>query len=176
MKATVLGIGNILLRDEGVGVHVVERLQQRFRLPEYVQVVDGGTSGMELIDYLSGADLLVIVDAVRTGRPPGALVRLSGEELPAFFRTRISPHQLGLSELLATLHVLGEEPRQSVLIGVEPLRLDTGLEMSPEIADKVDALVEMVMDELAAAGIEFEPKSALSDTLPGASVAMHASV
>lgn len=176
MKATVLGIGNILLRDEGVGVHAVERLQQRFRLPEYVQVVDGGTSGMELIDYLSGADLLVIVDAVRTGQPPGALVRLSGEDLPAFFRTRISPHQLGLSELLAALRVLGEEPKQSVLIGVEPLCLDTGLEMSPEVADKMDALVGMVIGELAAAGIAFAPKSALSDTVPGASAVTHACV
>lgn len=176
MKVTVLGIGNILLRDEGVGVHAVERLQQRFCLPEYVQVVDGGTAGMELIDYLSGADLLVIVDAVHMGRAPGSLVRLAGEELPAFFRTRISPHQLGLAELLATLRVLGEEPKQSVLIGVEPLRLDTGLEMSREVADKVDVLVGMIMDELAAAGIAFEPRPAPSDTLSGARAATHTCV
>ncbi len=158
MKATVLGIGNVLLRDEGVGVHVVERLQQRFALPAEVEVVDGGTTGMELTECLSRRDLVVIVDAVRTGRPAGTPVRLSHEELPAFFRTRISPHQLGLSEVLATLRLLNEAPRNSVLIGIEPVCMDTGLEMTPEVAAKVDELVDMVAAELEAAGLTVTAK------------------
>lgn len=159
MKATVLGIGNVLLRDEGVGVHVVERLQQRFALPAEVEVVDGGTTGMELTECLSRRDLVVIVDAVRTGRPAGTPVRLSHEELPAFFRTRISPHQLGLSEVLATLRLLNEAPRNSVLIGIEPVCMDTGLEMTPEVAAKVDELVDMVVAELKAAGFAVTAKA-----------------
>lgn len=153
VKATVLGIGNILLRDEGVGVRVVERLRQRFALPECVEVIDGGTAGMELIDYLSGRDLLVIVDAVRTRRPPGSLVRLTGGELPAFFRMRLSPHQTGLSEVLATLRLLDEAPKDIVLIGIEPMRLDAGLEMSREVAGRLDDMVDCVWAELERVGI-----------------------
>lgn len=82
----VLGVGNILLSDEGIGVRVVEALQQRYRVPEGVEMVDGGTCGMDLLDLIAGRDHLILVDAVATGGPPGTVVRLEGDEIPALFR------------------------------------------------------------------------------------------
>ncbi len=91
MRTLVLGLGNILLRDEGVGVRVVEALAERYVLPAGVEVVDGGTAGMDLLDTLAGCAHLLICDAVQTGGPPGSVVKLAGDQVPALFQTRCSP-------------------------------------------------------------------------------------
>lgn len=153
MSILVLGLGNILLHDEGVGVHAVEALQQRHRLPPEVSVVDGGTCGMDLLEIIAAARHLIVVDAVKTGAAPGTLVRLAGDQVPAFFRTRISPHQLGLSELLATLTLHGEAPDTVTVIGCVPSDLTTGLGLSPGIATRLDDIVSMVAAELGRLGI-----------------------
>ncbi len=101
MRAVVLGVGNILLSDEGIGVHAVNALAARYELPPEVVVIDGGTSAMDCLDQIASADLLLIADCVRGGHEPGTLVRLGDGELNAFFRTKISPHQVGLSDVLA---------------------------------------------------------------------------
>ena len=103
MRTLVLGLGNILLRDEGVGVRVVEALVERYVLPTEVEVVDGGTAGMDLLNTLAGCDHLLICDAVRISGQPGSVVKLADAQVPALFQTRCSPHQLGLSDLLAVL-------------------------------------------------------------------------
>lgn len=160
MNVLVLGVGNVLLSDEGVGVRVVEALVEHFDLPEGVEVVDGGTSGMDMLDMIGDRDHLILVDAVRSAGGPGCVVRLSGDEVPAFFRTKISPHQLGISDVLAALRLLEKEPKGITLIGVQPLDLRTSLELSPPIAAKVERLVEMVVDELASLGFTVRPKPA----------------
>lgn len=114
MRIVVLGLGNILLRDEGVGVRVVEALAARYVLPAMVEVVDGGTTGMELLDTLAGCDHLLVCDAVQTGAPPGSVVKLADAEVPALFQARFSPHQLGLAEVLATLILMEEAPPRSL--------------------------------------------------------------
>ncbi|MEZ5628585.1 MAG: hydrogenase maturation protease, partial [Rhodocyclaceae bacterium] len=103
-RVALLGVGNILLSDEGVGVRLVERIEAGYRLPEWVTVLDGGTCAMEMLEELENLDLLVIADCVRTGRPPASVVVLKDDDVPAFFRTKLSPHQVGLSDVLATLH------------------------------------------------------------------------
>lgn len=153
MNVLVLGAGNILLSDEGIGVRVVEALQDRYRVPDAVEVLDGGTSGMGLLDVLAGRDHLIIVDAVNTGRPPGSLVRLADDEIPAAFRTKSSPHQLGLQDVLALLRLLGTAPRRVTVIGIQPASLDLSLELSPVVAGKLDELVQMVVAELTAIGL-----------------------
>ena len=152
-RVLVLGAGNILLSDEGIGVRVVEALQQRYRFPEEVEVLDGGTCGMDLLDVIAGRDHLILVDAVDTGSPPGTVVRLGDDQIPAVFRTRSSPHQLGLQEVLALLRLLDAAPARVTVIGVQPASLDIGLELTPRIAQRLDGLVEMVADELAAIGL-----------------------
>ncbi len=159
MGVVVLGIGNILLSDEGIGVRAVEELQRRFHLPETVTVIDGGTCGMELLDQLGNADPLIIVDAVRVGRAPGSVVVLSDDEIGAFFKTKISPHQVGISDVLATLHLAGTPPTRVVLIGVQPVSLETGMELTAEVAGRMDEVVALVAAELQAAGAAPTPKA-----------------
>jgi hydrogenase maturation protease len=149
----VLGAGNILLSDEGIGVRVVEALQQRYQVPEGVEILDGGTCGMDLLDVIAGRDYLILVDAVNTGSPPGTVVRLTDDEIPAVFRTKSSPHQLGLQDVLALLRLLDASPARVTVIGVQPASLDLGLELTPLIAARLDEMVDMVADELAAIGL-----------------------
>lgn len=153
MSVLVLGVGNLLLKDEGIGVRVVEALEQRYRFPEGVELLDGGTAGMELMSAMADRDHLILVDAVRTGAAPATVVRLAGDEVPAFFRTKVSPHQVGISDVLAALTITGEKPANVVVIGVVPKDLGTGLEMSPEIEGRVEELMDRVVDELIALGL-----------------------
>lgn len=148
MNALVLGLGNILLSDEGVGVRVTEILQARYIVPDGVEVVDGGTAGMDLFDLLSGRDHVLVLDAVSAGKAPATIVRLVGDEVPAFLRARLSPHQLGLCDVLALLKIMEAEPTGLTLLGIEPADLSVGLELSPAVAAKLDVLIEMTVSEL----------------------------
>ena len=153
----VLGLGNILLQDEGVGVAVIERLQRRYRVPEEVELLDGGTSGMALLDDIRGREHLIVVDAVRTGKPPGSEVVLMGEEVPAFLCNKVSPHQLALSDVLANLALMEESPQRVTVIGMEPLSLETHLGLSNLVASRLQALTERVIEQIEAAGYQVEP-------------------
>lgn len=156
-RILLLGVGNVLLTDEGIGIHALERLQQRYRLPDEVEVIDGGTSGMDLLDQLAGRECVVLVDAVKTGAAPGTLVRLADDALPAFFRTKVSPHQLGLCDLLALLALRGEAPRELVLHGMVPFELGTHLGLSAQADARMPELVENVAAELRRLGVALEP-------------------
>lgn len=156
--ALVLGIGNILLGDEGAGIRVVEAITDRYSLPPEAEVIDGGTMGLELLPYLEGRRFLVIVDAVNTGAAPGTVVRLEPDDPSTFFRQKISPHQLGIADVLAVAALTESLPERIVLIGVVPKDIATGLAVSPEIAAQISVMVEMVAAELAAAGFALEPR------------------
>lgn len=159
MRVVVLGLGNILLRDEGVGVRVVEALAERYSLPAEIEVVDGGTAGMELLNTLAGCGHLLICDAVQTGAPPATVVKLAGAEIPALFQTRFSPHQLGLAEVLATLTLTDEAPGTVTLIGVVPLDLELGIDLSPEVAAVLGRAIEYLVSELRELGLTLKPRS-----------------
>lgn len=156
MSALVMGVGNVLLSDEGIGVRIVEELEHRYRFPEEVEILDGGTSGIELLRYFDGRDNLIIIDAVRAGHPPGTVMRIEGDEVPATFETRITPHQLGLSDLLATAKLTDQMPANLVLFGIEPKSLETGLGFSPEVEEAVGKVVVHVADELRRLGYTVE--------------------
>jgi hydrogenase maturation protease len=153
MGTLVLGLGNILLSDDGVGVRVAERLIGRYNFPPEVQVMDGGTLGLDLLGYVEDADRLVVVDALNVGARPGTLARLADDEVPAFLAPKISPHQMGLVDLLAASRLLGRFPGELVLWGVQPESLDVGLDLSPTVAAQVETLVERVLAELSRWGI-----------------------
>lgn len=157
MRVVVLGIGNTIMSDEGVGVHAVEALRRAYTLPDFVDIIDGGTSSMELLDDLADVDLLVVVDAVKAGKPEGTLVRLTDNQVPVFFRSKLSPHQIGLSDVMASLEFVDQFPKQMVVIGVQAENFELGLEMTPLIASRVPDLVAMVVAELAAQGIKALP-------------------
>lgn len=152
----ILGVGNLLLSDEGVGIRVVERLQECYALPiegAPVTIMDGGTLGMDLLYYLEDTHTLLIVDAVEMGQEPGTTLRLTGSEVPAFLSVKMSPHQIGIPDMLFAARFKGVEPPDVVLWGVQPGSLDIGLELSPAVAAQVDPLVEKLSEELRQRGI-----------------------
>jgi hydrogenase maturation protease len=145
-------MGNILLEDEGLGIRALEVLQRDYALPPGVELLDGGTTGMGLLDDISGRDHLVVLDAVQTGAPPGTLVVMRGDEVPVYFGIRVTPHQLGLSDLLATLELSGEQPGSVTVLGLVPASLEMSLELSASIAERLPCLVEAAVGELARIG------------------------
>jgi hydrogenase maturation protease len=154
IRTLILGVGNLLLSDEGVGLRVVERLVTTYELPEGVQTLDGGTLGLDLLYYLENADgrpveNLLIVDAVEMGKEPGTLLRLEGDEVPSFLSVKVSPHQIGIPDMLFAAKLKDIYPPNVVLWGVQPGVLDTGLDLSPPVAARVDVLVEKIVQELA---------------------------
>jgi hydrogenase maturation protease len=153
MKVVVLGVGNTLLQDEGIGVRAVEALQARYVLPPEVTVVDGGTAGMELLESLEDLDKLIIVDCVRVGQPPATVIRRIDDEVPAFFRTKISPHQIGVSDVLAALALRERFPKRLALIGIQPMSLETGTELTPEVAATLPDVLAMTVEELRKADL-----------------------
>lgn len=161
MKALVLGLGNILLSDEGIGVRVVEALERLYTFPPGVELADGGTSAMDMLDTLLSCENLIVVDAVRTGAPPGTLVRLAGDDVPAFFRTKISPHQVGLCDVLATLKLLDWEIQTITVIGCVPACLDTSLELSPTLLPRIGPMTDMVIEELQRLGLTATARAAM---------------
>jgi hydrogenase maturation protease len=150
-RVVVLGVGNLVMGDEGLGVRCVQRLEAEHALPDDVAIVDGGTSTHELLEDLENLDLLVIVDAVATGGPPGSLVRLEGDAVPSTLSNTMSPHQHGIHDLLGTLRLLGREPGRVVVHGVVPVRMKLGFDLSPEIAAAMPELCARVVAEAGAA-------------------------
>ena len=146
---TVLGIGNILLSDEGFGVRVVEELQKCCKFPEEVEVLDGGTLGLDLLRFIKGTKKLVLLDAVDGGKEPGTLYHLTGDDVSAYFHGQVSLHELGIKDILTDLELTDKKVEEVVIIGVQPLSLEVGLELTPLIQGKVQAAVHAVKEELA---------------------------
>jgi hydrogenase maturation protease len=119
-------------------------------------LLDGGTSGIELLSYVREKDFLIIIDAIKSGFPPGTVVRVEGADIPARFMTRISPHQLGLSDVLAAATITGDLPEKMVLFGIEPKRVALGLELSDEVKANFDKLLQTVVEELNSVGAAAE--------------------
>lgn len=158
MSILVLGLGNILLSDEGVGVRIVEAFAASHTLPDDVDVLDGGTSGMELLDTVADRDCLIVADAMNADGPAGRVIRLQDDDIRMLFETRFSPHQLGLSDLLAALRLIGKAPRRVVVIGVVPQELGVSIDLSPAAAAGRDAAVVMIAEELGRLGVPLTPR------------------
>ena len=158
-KTVVLGIGNILLTDEGVGVRVIEALEREYELPPEVEIIDGGTCGMEMLEQLEDLDGLVVVDCVRCGQLPATPVLLKGDDVPVFFRTKLSPHQVSLSDVLASLEFTGRAPKAIAIVGMQPVSMALGMELSPAVAERLPELLAMTLVELRRLGIAAERRS-----------------
>jgi hydrogenase maturation protease len=152
-RTLILGLGNILLGDEGVGVRVVERLLSLYQFPEGTLALDGGTLALDLLPYVEDADRMVVIDAVDMRDEPGAVVRITDEEVPSFLSIKVSPHQMGLADILTAARLQGRCPSELVLWGVQPGVIDTTLDLSPPVAGQVDALMDGVLADLNRWGI-----------------------
>ncbi|MCX7896771.1 MAG: HyaD/HybD family hydrogenase maturation endopeptidase [Rhodocyclaceae bacterium] len=150
--ALVLGIGNVLMGDDGLGVAAIAALQRDYALPTDVEVLDGGTAGMELLEALEDRDFLLIADAIDAREAPGTLIRLAGEEVPIFFRRNLSPHGIGFADALAALEWLGRMPKEVVVLGLQPQSIALSTELSPTVKARLPALVTGLVQELGARG------------------------
>lgn len=150
----VLGIGNLVMGDDGVGVMVVQQLQRKYRFADNVEIVDGGTLGLDLLPKLENVTHLIMVDAVETGQKSGTCVRLCGQELPIALQTKVSPHQMGLKDLLAVSELMGHVPKEMVLIGVQPGSHEMTIGLTAEVEAQLETLVSSVLAELVRFEIE----------------------
>ncbi len=148
MKITLIGLGNLLMRDEGVGVQAVRALEERYELPPELEVVDGGTSGLDLLPYIEGRNRVLLVDAVNFRKEPGYIGVLENEEIPALFAAKESLHHLGLMDVLAAARLLDAFPREICLIGIQPLSLDIGIELSELLQGKMELLLGRIITKL----------------------------
>ncbi len=147
-SALILGVGNLLMSDDGAGVRGVQRLEAQAVLPEGVQTLDGGTLGAPLLPYLEGVSRLLILDAVHWGGEPGELVRLTGEEVLHYFSQKVSMHELGVADLLTQAWLLGFYPETVVIWGIQPETLEVGMDLSPAVAAGLDRLLKKALEEV----------------------------
>jgi hydrogenase maturation protease len=160
----VLGLGNVLLEDDGVGAAAVALLRDRYVAPPGVLVLDGGTLGLALLPYIESADNLVLVDAIRTNEPAGSLVRLHGDDVGPAVATRLSPHQVGVADLLDAARWLDRYPERLTLLGLVPDSMELVVGLSSRVRSSLPMLVNSVVDEARALGFVFRRRN--GDEMP----------
>lgn len=173
-RTVVLGLGNPLLADDGIGIEVLDRLRRDWELPPEVELVDGGVWGLSLLPEIEDADRLLLVDAIDLDRKPGTLVVLERDDLPAFLDGKLSTHQVGLRDLLALAVLRGTLPRPTVAMGLQP----ESMELEPGLTELVEAgmadLMERVLDRLRSWGLDLRARSGGAQPRSAPTSAAHA--
>ncbi|MGI2259349.1 HyaD/HybD family hydrogenase maturation endopeptidase [Shewanella sp. GXUN23E] len=151
----ILGIGNLLWADEGFGVRAVETLDSLYQFDSHVTLLDGGTQGLYLLQFIEQAQLLVVFDAIDYGLAPGTLKLVEGDDVPSFLGARkMSLHQTGFQEVLALSQMLGHYPEQLLLVGVQPQQLeDYGGSLTPLMRSQITPAIDAALAWLARQGI-----------------------
>ncbi|MDP2846593.1 MAG: HyaD/HybD family hydrogenase maturation endopeptidase [Humidesulfovibrio sp.] len=158
-RILVLGVGNILFTDEGIGVRAAEELERLYEFSDNVTVMDGGTLGTRLMDPILNCDMLVVVDAVLGDGPAGSIYRLTGEDLRKSLAFKDSMHQTDLVDTLIMCEIVGTRP-EAVIIGMEPHDYHTmALELSPVSKERQEALMGFVLEEIVKAGGTFAKRA-----------------
>jgi hydrogenase maturation protease len=155
----ILGLGNVLLGDDGLGAAAVAELERIYEIPSRVRVADGGTLGLALLGLFVESEHVILVDAVRADAPSGTLVRIDGDEVAPAVRERLSPHQVGVADLLDAARLIDSLPTTVTLLGLVPERMDLSIERSLPVDAGLDALVEAIVREARGLGYELSPKS-----------------
>ena len=151
---TVLGIGNIILSDEGFGVRVVEYLEKNFTFPENVSLIDGGTLGVELTHFITGTQKLLIIDSIDGGAEPGKIFHLRDDEIKKHFAQKISAHEVGIQDVLTMLELSDKKIPHVELIGAQPFSLEAGTELTPPMKNLVPLFAEKAIKILRNWGIK----------------------
>ena len=150
----MLGLGNVLLGDDGIGAAAVDRLERDYHIPPEVRLVEGGTLGLSLLDEIAQARHVILVDAVATDSPPGSLVRLDGSDVMDAVRERLSVHQVGVADLLNAARLIGRYPASVVLLGLVPGSIRLGVGRTRLVDAALDVLVSAVLREVQTLGYE----------------------
>ena len=156
-RLLILGLGNVLCGDDGLGVRAVHLVARGYRPSEGVSILDGGTLGLSLLPHLEDAEQAILVDAIRADAPPGSPVRLEGEEVAPAVAARLSPHQVGVADLLGGARLLGRLPKHLVLLGLVPRMLELQFGCSPEVEARLPELAAWVVSEAARLGHPLKP-------------------
>jgi hydrogenase maturation protease len=159
VRLLVLGLGNVLCGDDGLGAVAISRLRARYEIPGGMSVLDGGTLGLSLLPYLEDAEKVILVDAICAEAPPGSFVRLDGEEVGPAVAGRLSVHQVGVADLLDAARWRGRLPEELVLLGLVPETLEVGLTRSARVEAGLPGLVDRVVQEVSRLGFELYPRS-----------------
>ena len=155
---TVLGVGNVILRDEGFGVRVAEYLDAHYDFPENVQIVDGGTLGIELTQFVTGTKKLLVIDSINGHAEPGTRFAIRDDDVLAHFQDKISAHEVGIQDVLALLEVTGHKIPTVTVLGAQPYNLEAGVELSEEMKKLVPEVAEEALAELKTWGVEATAK------------------
>ena len=164
MKIAVVGIGNVLMGDEGAGVHAVHMLRRAYQTTDAVILIDGGTIALDLLPFIEGLDGLLIVDAVNAGKAPGELVCIEGEEVPSYLAEKLSVHQIGVPDLLFSARLIGTLPGKLCLIGMQPGIVDVGITLSAGVEAVMDSIVQQVANKLREWGAALQPRENDAET------------
>jgi len=162
INTAVIGIGNLLLMDEGVGVHAVKALWERFTFPKEVEIIDGGTMGLDLLPYLEGKENLLLIDAVDFKAEPGTIRIIEGDSIKKFLDMKFSVHQIGLPDMLFAASLTGVAPPRICLVGIQPKTLEAGIDISDTLKEKFEALIETSVEKLRQWGLEVTEKANVS--------------
>ena len=150
----ILGIGNLLQSDEGVGVHLINRLEKEYNFNPHINLIDGGTMGIDLLPYLEQNDKIIILDAVNFDEAPGFIGIIENEDILRRLNTKLSIHHLGLTDVLSSARLLDIEPSEVYLIGIQPKNIEMGTELTDEISLKLDNIIEAAVNKLREWGIK----------------------
>lgn len=154
MKIGIIGVGNILMKDEGVGPKVAELLKRDYSFEPEIEIIDGGTLGLDLLPYIEKYKKVIIVDVVNFQKEPGFIGVLRGDDIPPYLKTKISVHHVGVQDLLEVAKFMGVMPEELVLVGIQPEIIDLGLDLSETVAGKISELVEKVLKILNSWGVK----------------------
>lgn len=161
-RSLVIGLGNPLMGDDGLGIAALTALQERWAFDADVELVDGGTWGMNLLHLIEGSDRVLFLDAINAGMEPGSLIVIERDRLPRFFATKLSPHQIDLREVLAITELRGTLPAEAVAIGLQPARVEMSVALTPVLQRRLPALLSAVRKRLQAWGhVSHEPAVAI---------------
>lgn len=160
-RVLILGIGNVLWADEGFGVRTVEHMYRHYQAPDHVKIMDGGTQGLYLVQHIRETDFLVVFDAVDYGLEPGTMKLVKDDEVPKFLGAKkMSLHQTGFQEVLATSEMLGNYPKSMLLIGVQPVELeDYGGSLRPKVKEQIEPAIQHAIDYLKSLGIDVKKRA-----------------
>ena len=148
----VIGVGNLLLKDEGIGIHAIKALQE-MELPPDVELIDGGTSP-DLIAYTRAGDKMIIIDCAKSGGKAGTIYKFKPEDLAAGKGTLTAAHEMGVIENLKLMEMTGNKPKETVIIGIEPAEMDWGMELSATLKKRLADVIKAVLREIDACSLD----------------------
>ena len=162
-EVTILGVGNVILKDEGFGVRVAEYLDHHYTFPDSVQIVDGGTLGIELTQYVTGTNKLLVIDSINGGAEPGTVFRFHNDAIMEHFQDKLSAHEVGIQDVLALLTVTGHKSPDVIVIGAQPFDVEAGVGLSDGMQALLPQIVEQALKDLGNWGIEAQRKESAGD-------------